>query len=51
MAADPALPMSRLAGSLKACFVLVSQPDALPEMRALQVRLPPPPICQLAVSW
>ncbi|KAK9790340.1 hypothetical protein WJX73_004685 [Symbiochloris irregularis] len=37
MAADPALSVVRMAGGLRSCYVLISQPDVLPEMRALQI--------------
>ena len=37
MAADPGLQISRVSGALKACYVLIFQPEALPEMRFLQV--------------
>lgn len=40
MAADPSLAEARLAAALRACFALVSRPDALPEFALLQARRP-----------
>ncbi len=38
-ASDPALALPRVAEAMRAFFVLVSSPEALPEFQAIQVRL------------
>ena len=38
MAADPELGEQRLAAALKACFALITRPEALPEFQQLQAR-------------
>ena len=38
MAADASLPLERIAGALRAFFGMLSDPDTLPEFRAIQAK-------------
>ena len=38
MAADVSLPLQRIVAALQAFFAMLSDPDTLPEFRAIQVR-------------
>ncbi len=37
MAADASLPLAHVSGAMHAMFVMLSKPDTLPELSALQV--------------